>query len=549
MSKPKSPVPQLLYHNLLAPLYPSNTSDNVLTIRFPTAVRVESLRIAPEGVETLSGIGSTYPNTFSARVLFNTSPSNPVNALSSTSIAFDGRVGCEQDYLVGMPEGVATRMMVLTGGFERLSLSIYGYAAINASTAAGLETKQEPDLTERHTLEGREKEDWSWVSGWAGGVDGLLRLLDEDVSRETRERALSCLELLSDTPLGPAILTQLLDHPTALSYLLLLPSYPPQPLLQRLFSGPRYALHHNLRHHLPPHHRVRNLVHGSEESRRNAAWEILPNEGGLRMLEELGIGDLSLEDKASGLSRIARLVQVLEQWKGPAEAFEIGLDLLLGGIDGSWTSYLARRVPPLIVTSNIKGSSRDLKTPDHFSRDVLTSLLGIAPLIDDTATFEIVSKLALRYAGNLSPTDPLVTAFHTPPIPPTPSDPATANARQVYRFSQALHSSPNALVHSLTPNQILEALAPDLLASLATAREPMFGLSSSNGAPGHQDASASAFAGKVYSSHEFRSRPNPSVNLAILAGSGSEPGTGLGVGNARMESRPASRHVDDYLAR
>jgi hypothetical protein len=219
MSNSKSPVPQLLYHNLLAPLYPSNTSDNVLTIRFPTTVRVESIRIAPEGVETLSGIGSTYPNTFSARVLFNTSPSNPVNALSSTSIAFDGTIGWEQDYHVGMPEGVSTRMIVLTGGFERLSLSIYGYAAINASTAAGLETKQEPDLTERHTLEGREKEDWSWVSGWAGGVDGLLRLLDEDVSRETRERALSCLELLSDTPLGPAILTQLLDHPTAPTFL------------------------------------------------------------------------------------------------------------------------------------------------------------------------------------------------------------------------------------------------------------------------------------------------------------------------------------------
>jgi hypothetical protein len=267
------------------------------------------------------------------------------------------------------------------------------------------------------------------------------------------------------------------------------------------------------------------------------------------MLEELGPGDLSLEDRASGLSKISRLVQVLEQWEGPVEGFEIGLDLLLGGIGGSWSSYLARRIPNLIVTSNIKGGSRDLNAPEQFSRDVLMSLLGIAPLIDGTATFGTVSELASRYTSNLSPTDPLVAAFQTPPILPTPSEPVTADARQVHRFSQALHSSPNALVHSLTPNQILEALAPDLLASLKTAREPMFGLSSSNGAPGHQDTSASAFAGKVYSSHEFRSRPNVSANLATPAGSGSEPGTGLGAGNARLESRPASRHVDDYLAR
>jgi hypothetical protein len=92
-----SATPRLLYHTLSATLHPSNTPDSVLTIRFSTPVRIESLRIIPEGVQTLSGIGCTYPSRITAKVLLNVSPSNPVNALSGTTIDYDDK-GWEQDY-------------------------------------------------------------------------------------------------------------------------------------------------------------------------------------------------------------------------------------------------------------------------------------------------------------------------------------------------------------------------------------------------------------------------------------------------------------------
>jgi hypothetical protein len=269
------------------------------------------------------------------------------------------------------------------------------------------------------------------------------------------------------------------------------------------------------------------------------------------MLQELGVGHLVTVDKASGLSRMARLVEVLERWEGSWDVYEMGLDLLLEGIGNEWSANLARKIPPLIVTLSLRGSTRELDIPkQHYSMEVLTALLNTAPIIDGRGTFHIVSTLASPYLSHLPTSDPLVQVFTVPDASPAPLVvPTTPEARQIHRFSQSLHSPTNAFVHELTHKQLLEALAPELLASLSSAREPAFGLSPSKTAPGNNDTtSASAFAGKVYSSHEFRTRQNAAIHTAgATSGLGAvEAGHGLGAGS-RMDSRPASRHVDDYL--
>ena len=88
---------------------------------------------------------------------------------------------------------------------------------------------------------------------------------------------------------------------------------------------------------------------------------------------------------------------------------------------------------------------------------------------------------------------------------------------------------------------------------------------------GAGSASASAFAGKVYTSHDFRTREashtttglssgptgtSMGISAVVGMGSGSGSGAGLGAGagpgtgglrvNALKASRPASRHVDEY---
>jgi len=50
-------TPRLLYHNPSAIPYPTNTSNTLLTIRFPTALRISSIRISPEGVSSFTGPG------------------------------------------------------------------------------------------------------------------------------------------------------------------------------------------------------------------------------------------------------------------------------------------------------------------------------------------------------------------------------------------------------------------------------------------------------------------------------------------------------------
>jgi hypothetical protein len=535
MTSANQAVPRLLYHTLSASLHSSNTPDSVLTVRFSTPVRIESIRIIPEGVSTLSGIGCTYPSRFTARVLFNVSPSNPVNALSSTTINYVDK-GWEQDYKIGMPEGVSTRMMVIVGKIDRLSLSVYGYASgLTEATDVSMADKQE-------TAEGTmEKEDWSWISDWAGGVPNLIQMLVGGVSPDKREKAMDCLELLAEV--DPTINDQLIQHPTAISYLRA-HDLAPRPLLQNLYDDPRYALHPNLRDLLPYGHRYRALVDGSEESRRDAAWALIPDEGAFTVLHQLGIGDWTKREETSGSSRVGKLLDVLDGWDDRKEGFNDGLGLLLRGIGSSWSPSLARRVTPLLVKSRVFGGTQAIDIPLTYSREVVTALIQLSSTIDGEPILSIASSLAQPYLSELHPSDPLRNAFQPTPPPSFPSE--TPAERELSRFADSLRSPNNGYTHSLTSSQLLCVLAPELMHSLSTARQPPFGLAPVVGVSQSQNlASASAFAGKVYSSHDFRSR--------AVAGEGpSGPiigGAGLGISGNRGESRPASRHVDAYLAR
>jgi hypothetical protein len=533
-----TPIPKLLYHNLCAALHASNTDESVLTVRFSTAVRVESLRIIPEGVACLSGIGATYPSQFTARILFNVSPSNPVNALSTTSIDYDGQKGWEQNYQIGMPEGVSTRMMIVIGKIDRLSLSVYGHMQGLAQPTAGLPAGSQIDLEEQ----GDGGEDWSWITNWAGGVDGLLGLVDKGASPDKRETAIACLDLLGET--DSTIYDKLADDSKAIAYLLSPSSSPVRPVLQRVLDNPKYALHPNARHHLPTGHRYVPLVEGSELARREHAWGMLPDEGALIILKEVGVGDWALRDKSTGMSRLTMLLKALQEWQGSEEGYNVGLGILLAGIGAEWTSALVRLVTPLLVKSHIHGGSRSIDIPLAFSREVLTALLEVPPVLNRKSTLPITSAFAQTYLAGINSSDPLARAFQ--PRPSTVDPPQSSDERAISRFVQSLHTSTNGYTHILSPTQILTAIAPELLQSLSTAREPPFGLSSvARSTPGQTSASASTFAGKVYSSHDFRTRQLAAEGTGA-GGPLTGHGSGLGIGLARGESRPASRHVDDY---
>ena len=53
-----SNAPSLIYHNISPDLHPTNVEgQSLLTVRFAAAVRVQSIRITPEGVRCPGGVG------------------------------------------------------------------------------------------------------------------------------------------------------------------------------------------------------------------------------------------------------------------------------------------------------------------------------------------------------------------------------------------------------------------------------------------------------------------------------------------------------------
>ena len=418
---------------------------------------------------------------------------------------------------------MTTRLVILRSPAERITISIYGYAGDEQEQVGHIEA---PRVTE----------DWTWLSSWAGGVPSLLNLLNDDTQPTTLHRALQSLDLLAD--IHP-ILAQLIDHPIALPHLLSLPSYPPQPLLQRLLADPTFALHANLRHYLPPGHPLRPLA----QFDRKVAWERLDLGRGALMVLAAGDED-DLLDVPSGGERtgLASLLERAESWAGADDeeskrCLGLALDILnRPSSDLIVTSHLALRLPPLAVIAHTRGVLRDLNLPPIHSRQIVKSLLEASTdIINGQPSFPAALHLATPYLPHFDPTDPLRTAFTSPRIALTPRTPLldTPDGRRLLRLSNATSDpntdlAPTSMHHAATPSELLSILAPSLLRALSTAPIPPLGIPPAvNDTP---ESQADAWAGKVYSEHEFRLREN----------------VGLGIAVGGRGARPASRHVDEY---
>ena len=298
--------------------------------------------------------------------------------------------------------------------------------------------------------------------------------------------------------------------------------------MRRLLFDPQTALHPNLRHHLPPSHPLRPLVEGDENDRRAATWSQLDN-GGLDVLADIDIDDpwQAVNDQ----SRLSLLLGLTEEWlrredQASQAKAELALDILERVDDADATRHLASALPRLVVYSRCLGSTRTLTLPEHLARPVLSALLKVASsTFDGRPCFPEAATIAEPYYRQLSSSDPLRTLWSTTESPREEFPTLEPSDKHYERLSLAVKApSASAALYTATPSELLSIVAPGLLASLRTAREPPLGIAPMSSFGG--ETQASAWAGKVYSSHEFRNREGVAV------------GSGL--------SRPASRHVDAY---
>ncbi|KAI0355348.1 hypothetical protein OH77DRAFT_1504193 [Trametes cingulata] len=127
-------------------------------IRFSCPVRVHSIRIFPSDVRPFSQcqdvISRTEPSAFFLDVYFNAQPivspeakerPKHSNALVPTSIAY---AGGQQDFAVDMGSDHATRLMIVKGDFEVVSMAIYGELVSEAQSApSSYEPRPLPTVT------------------------------------------------------------------------------------------------------------------------------------------------------------------------------------------------------------------------------------------------------------------------------------------------------------------------------------------------------------------------------------------------------------------
>ena len=555
--------PRLLWHAHDAPLHPTDNVEDtskLLAVRFEHPVRIASLRIAPEGVQSVSGVGYvpaplrnpdrslTYPNSWRGTLWLNTSDAEPGNSLATTGLEMSAEER-EVDFAVDMPEGVSvlrstteltvrqvtTRLIILSAPVEHLTISVYG-------SCEGFNADSPLPEALAGVLDAREVESWEWLSAWAGGDDGLLELIG--ASGPHQQAAIDAMDCLADT--RPFILNRLIQHPTALPALLSMPSYPPQPLLRRLYSDPTYSLHSNIRPHLPHSHPLKKFLMLDGELQVNALWDALQlGRGILMLLTEAGAGDLLLAT-SSGRSRLVEMLDLAQKYATAkpdevesGQCLRLALRILSNQTDPLVQSYLARYLPRLTAIAHASDPAVNMNLSSDLAKPVLTALATASTEIHHGTPLR-TSCLALAepYLLHIDDSDPVHRLFSPlSPHIPTPF-PDTPDGRRLTRLDRAL-AQPHpqtSFVHTTTPAELLSILAPSLLRSLSTARIPALGIQSVEREM--EVVQASAWAGKVYSEHQFRDR----MGLGIKVGPAK-----LGV-QAGGDSRPASRHVDDYAA-
>ncbi|THV08220.1 hypothetical protein K435DRAFT_3799 [Dendrothele bispora CBS 962.96] len=123
---------KLLHWCTLEPQRPSGLA----AIRFTAPVRVSKIRVFPNGAQPFAQcpdvVARTHPDSFFLDVFFNAMPINPAeskekqrapNALVPTTIAY---AGGQVDFTVDLGTEYASRLMIVKGQFDALSLAIYG---------------------------------------------------------------------------------------------------------------------------------------------------------------------------------------------------------------------------------------------------------------------------------------------------------------------------------------------------------------------------------------------------------------------------------------
>lgn len=417
-------------------------------------------------------------------------------------------------------------------------------------------------------------EDLAWVSAWAGGVGGLLDMLGSNTESERKRRVVECLELLQEHE--GTVIPLLLERNAALSYLLR--SHPGSNLVQQIFGDPDHALHPSLSTAVSSSHPLYILLTSTDDQRRHAWRHIEFGWLPLHVLSRSKEGDLMAVEEGQGRSNLARLLDSAELYAAKegqdgGRCLELILDILGDPpLDRVVLAHLAGVVPRLTVVSAIRnGSKRSIQLPVDYAPTIARALfLCSSEVIDSRLAFPAAQRLVQPFLPHLPPDSPYHAAFSTAsqavPSLPTAGD---ADSRRLSRLLSAassaassassFKSSPSALVHSATPAELIQILAPSLYALLATAPVPLLDIPTlANPTP---DSQASAWAGKVYTSNAFREREEARVGLGIKGAkigglavlSGGSSAGGLGVGNgAGTEgqgrlSRPASRHVDDYV--
>lgn len=330
----------------------------------------------------------------------------------------------------------------------------------------------------------------AWTTEWAGGVSGLAMLAFDVRSGTTaRHRAVDCLRLLAE------------DRPETLDKL--------------------------------PDDTVKAEV----------AWLCAPSWWSLEYLARSSVEhDLVLVPPGGRLSRLAIILDhadrsASEPVPEAARDLEHCLEILLPyASKAPYAPYLADRIPKLVLASRMRGSKRDIQLhPDSAERVVQSLLLRADDVVAGRSTYDQVIGLVKPWASAVDPDSPTARALV--------SDSRLAKAFSTGRGSlndvarKASHGpvlSPLDGSSKFTAAELVRAVAPALRASLASAPVPLLGIAP-NVAAASPDAlnQASAWAGKVYSQHQFRTRDN----------------VGLGITAAVPVSRPASKHVDEYQKR
>ncbi|PFH51340.1 hypothetical protein AMATHDRAFT_142962 [Amanita thiersii Skay4041] len=140
----------LLHWSTLQP----SSSSNIAAVRFAAPVRVTSLRIFPTGAQPFAQhphiIASTEPDAFFLKVFFNAQPINPqqakdkqraVNALVPSVIAYSGG---QVEFTVDIGAEYASRLMIIKGNFQKVSMAVYGDLISESSPVVAYEPKPLP---------------------------------------------------------------------------------------------------------------------------------------------------------------------------------------------------------------------------------------------------------------------------------------------------------------------------------------------------------------------------------------------------------------------